>query len=200
MLKKANHIQINQRSILKIRTESKVDLLVSSPPYVTSYEYADLHQISTLWLDFAGDYKDLRKGTIGSVYNNTNYEKNKTKLFSSGVAVVDKFFAVDKCRAKNTAKYFIDMQNSMKKCYALLKPKGQALFVIGNTEYKGVRINNIQHLIESMFQVSFARVFITKRKNSNKLLTPYRTASGKFATSATASRKIYAEEFLVKGL
>ena len=33
--------------------DNSVDLIVSSSPYVTSYEYADLHQLSTIWLDFA---------------------------------------------------------------------------------------------------------------------------------------------------
>ena len=28
-----------------------VDMIITSPPYVTSYEYADLHQLSSLWLD-----------------------------------------------------------------------------------------------------------------------------------------------------
>ena len=198
-IKKNSKIQINKRSILKIRAQSKVDLLVSSPPYVTSYEYADLHQMSALWLGYAQDYQELRHGTIGSVHNNMDYERDRAQLFSSGVEMVDQLHEVDKSRAKNIAKYFIDMQKSIKKCYPLLNPKGQALFVIGNTEYKGVRINNAQHLIESMFKAGFGRIFITKRKISNKLLTPYRTKSGKFATAETASRKIYAEEFLVKG-
>ncbi|OQX89391.1 MAG: hypothetical protein B6D65_03370, partial [candidate division Zixibacteria bacterium 4484_93] len=36
-------------------SNDSVDLIVSSSPYVTSYEYADLHQLSTIWLDLAGD-------------------------------------------------------------------------------------------------------------------------------------------------
>lgn len=36
-----------------------VDLIVTSPPYVTSYEYADLHQLSLLW--FGDDPKHFKK-------------------------------------------------------------------------------------------------------------------------------------------
>ena len=43
-----------------------VDLLVSSPPYVTSYEYADLHQLSSLFLGYTDDHRNLRQGSIGS--------------------------------------------------------------------------------------------------------------------------------------
>lgn len=197
---KRSKIEIKRGNVLTMRSKCKVDLLVSSPPYVTSYEYADLHQMSALWLGYTDDYKMLRKGTIGSAFHNSDFGKNKKLLISSGESIVNKLYDVDKSRAKDAAKYFIDMQKSIEKCYALIKERGQALFVIGNTEYKGVRINNAKHLVESMFQAGFKQIFVTKRKISNKLLTPYRTQSGKFATVANASRTIYAEEFIVKGL
>lgn len=197
---KNSKISIANKSVLKIRSKSKVDLIVSSPPYVTSYEYADLHQMSALWLDYTDDYKILRKGSIGSVYHETDFIKSKEKLMQSGQRIVEQLFKVDKTRAKNTAKYFLDIQTSIEKCFHLLKEKGQAVFVIGNTEYKDVIINNALHLVESMNNVGFKEIYITKRKISNKLLTPYRTKEGKFATKNTANRQIYSEEFIIKGL
>ena len=35
--------------------DETVDLVITSSPYVTSYEYADIHQLSTIWLDLADD-------------------------------------------------------------------------------------------------------------------------------------------------
>ena len=32
-------------------SDNSIDLIITSSPYVTSYEYADLHQLSTIWLD-----------------------------------------------------------------------------------------------------------------------------------------------------
>lgn len=61
-------VKIEVLDSLKIDQVEKVDLLVTSPPYVTSYEYADLHQLSLLWLKFTDDYRVYRKDTIGSVY------------------------------------------------------------------------------------------------------------------------------------
>ena len=43
---------------LPIESES-IDLIITSPPYVTSYEYADLHQLSLLW--FGDDPKHFKK-------------------------------------------------------------------------------------------------------------------------------------------
>lgn len=175
-----------------------IDLIVTSPPYVTSYEYADLHQLSTLWLGYVDDYKALRKGTIGSLYHNSSFDKDLKKLNNTGKNIVSELFSRDKRKAKSAAKYFVDMQQVVKKAFAILNNNGLALFVIGNTEYKGVKINNAKHLVESMFETGFSEIRITKRKISNKILTPYRDKFGKFTTDKN-SRKVYAEEFIIIG-
>jgi len=208
MMRKANlKNDIDKKSTVKIENinfiekEMKkpfVDLIVTSPPYVTSYEYADLHQLSTLWLDYVKDYKDLREGTIGSLYHNSDFTKDAKLLNKTGEDIVFKLYNKDKRKAQSTAKYFVDMQKTIKKSYDMLNMNGRALFVIGNTEYKNIRINNAKHLIESMLNVGFKDIEITKRKISNKILTPYRDKNGKFTTDKN-SRKVYAEEFIVIG-
>lgn len=45
-------IVINCENFLAMDNLPQIDLIVTSPPYVTSYEYADLHQLSSLWLVF----------------------------------------------------------------------------------------------------------------------------------------------------
>ena len=90
------------------------------------------------------------------------------------------------------------MQYAVQKCYDMLANNGMALFVIGDTEYKNVKVNNSKHLVESLMQSGFSEVSIAKRKISNKLLTPYRDENGKF-TSDKSKREIYHEEFIVIG-
>ena len=64
-----SNVIIENGNFLMLNKYPEVDLIITSPPYVTSYEYADLHQLSTLWLDYTSDYRTLRQGTIGSAYN-----------------------------------------------------------------------------------------------------------------------------------
>ena len=178
--------------------KKKVDLLITSPPYVTSYEYADLHQMSLLWLDLADDFRVFRKGSIGSSFHGSDFKGNMEKLNQTGHTNVSKLMMVDKNRAKNAAKYFVDMQKIIQKSYLLLRPGGYALFIIGNTEYKQVRIDNAKHLTKSMLDTGYTEIEVSKRKISNKFLTPYRNKDGRFASNKN-SRKIYAEEFVVMG-
>lgn len=177
--------------------EPFVDLVVTSPPYVTSYEYADLHQLSTLWLGFTNDFRTFRKGTIGSLHHSENYAENMKMLNETGLEIVMKIYTVDKKKSRAVAQYYSDMQKVVHKVKKMLLPGGACLFVIGNTEYKGVRIDNAKHLVECLFAEGFKNVSVDRRKISNKILTPYRNANGKFAMPDTSSKKVYAEEFVV---
>jgi len=176
----------------------QVDMIITSPPYVTSYEYADLHQLSSMWLGFADDYRALRGGAIGSRFHSYNFAREWKRLNGSGSQVVSRLLNADKSKASSVAKYFLDMQVVAEKAHKMLTNKGLALFVIGNTEYKGVRINNAKHLAESLLNAGFSTLLTTKRKISYKILTPYRDSIGKFSSDSTG-RKIYNEEFILIG-
>lgn len=175
-----------------------IDMIITSPPYVTSYEYADLHQLSSLWLGYVDDYRALRTGTIGSLHHDYNFNKELKRLNSTGSKIVTLLLDQHKSKARSIAKYFLDMQEVARKAFSILNSNGAALFVIGNTEYKTVRIDNAKHLVESLFDAGFSSISITKRKISKKILTPYRDKLGKFTTNA-AGRKVYSEEFIVVG-
>lgn len=58
-------IRISDARKQSVQDES-VDLVITSSPYVTSYEYADLHQLSTIWLDLADDLTEYKKEFIGT--------------------------------------------------------------------------------------------------------------------------------------
>lgn len=196
---KTSKTEVHTSSILSARANHRpADLIVTSPPYVTSYEYADLHQLSALWLGYADDYRDLRNGSIGSLHNCQNADDYDDKLNDIGRAVVDQLRNVRNPKRKAVSKYYLDMQNVAKKTIDILSNDGLALFVIGNTEYSGVRIRNAEHLTQSMYDVGFKTVSVTKRKISKKILTPYRDKKGKF-TKNSSGRKIYSEEFIVIG-
>ena len=180
-------------------TPPVVDIIITSPPYVTSYEYADLHQLSTLWLGYAKDYREFRKGSIGSLYHIYDFDEELKRLNTTGTTIVSELLDKKISKAHSVAKYFLDMQSVTNKCYKMISDGGLALFVIGNTEYKGVRINNVKHLAESLQNNGFKKLYVTKRKIRQKILTPYRNSLGRFSTDST-SRKVYGEEFILIGI
>lgn len=198
--KSGSKIKIQTGNFLNTNKKSgTIDMIITSPPYVTSYEYADLHQLSSLWLGYVEDFRELRNGSIGSSQVEGDFHKEHKNLNSIGEKIVKELSEKNKAQSKAVAKYYKDMQEVAKKCYKILTEKGVALFVIGNTEYKSTRIENAQHLTKALYDEGFSQVFVSKRKIRNKFLTPYRDANGRFS-SDKSSRKIYSEEFILLAL
>lgn len=195
-----NKIIIENKNFLQMENTPMVDLIITSPPYVTSYEYADLHQLSSLWLDYVDDYRELRKGSIGSVYNSDGFSLDNKQLNVVGKKIINDLQSCVKSYSKvrSVARYYIDMQNVVEKCRGMLNEGGMAFFVVGDTEYKGVKILNSHHLIQSLKDNGFKDIKITKRRISNKLLSPYRDSNGKFSADKNA-RTIYHEESIISG-
>jgi hypothetical protein len=105
-----NGILRNASSLNSSIHAPKVDIIITSPPYVTSYEYADLHQLSSLWLDYTKDYRELREGSIGSLYHEYNFNRELKRLNTTGNKIVSHLLDQHKSKARSVAKYLLDMQ------------------------------------------------------------------------------------------
>lgn len=187
---------VNQNFLSVQDDQPLVDMLITSPPYVTSYEYADLHQLSTLWLGYAKDFRDLRNGTIGSLYDNKLEEKDIAAL---DTLATETYKNLTKAKSKNpkaALKYFIDIKNTIDKSYSIVNPGGLAVFVIGNTTHKSVYIDNAKYLAKCMLNKGFEDMEVFKRNISSKILTPYRDKKGKFSRDKRR-KKIYSYEFVI---
>ncbi|UWU58656.1 class I SAM-dependent methyltransferase [Stenotrophomonas maltophilia] len=190
-------VQIQLANALTVPAPRKpVDMLITSPPYVTSYEYADLHQLSSLWLGYATDYRDLREGAIGSAQHELNLRRSVAELNHSGAQIVFSLYDRDRRAAQAVANYYIDMQCVARRAKQFLTEGGIAMFVIGNTQYRGIDIDNASHLTESLLAAGFSRVRAVKRSISNKIATPYRDASGRFSRTFI-DKHIYGHEYVL---
>ena len=194
-------IQIMSRNFLAMRADkNKADLIVTSPPYATSYDYADIHQLSALWLGFCSDnYRDMRKNMVGNTYKvKTPSIEEIESLPASGKEMYRRLARKDKKRASSVAKYFADISKSVSKCHDFLNKNGMAVFVIGNTNYRGVDIDNKIFLHQCMKRKGFQKVKIFPRKISLKILTPYRDSKGRF-TRNIGNKEVYKNEFVLIG-
>lgn len=193
---------IENRNFIDIVDLPRVDMIISSPPYVTSYEYADLHQLSALWLDYAEDYRVLRRGSIGSAYNSDGYDLNLNELNDVGRLIVNDLLEKNgnkkNAKIRSVARYYCNMQRAIRQCAKMINSSGMVFFVVGDTEYKGVQIRNSEHLICALRNEGFSDIKAAKRRISNKLCIPYRDASGRFS-SDKSQRTIYHEEYIISG-
>ena len=202
-----SHVKNNPDSYLNIRIGSaktqpvpndSVDLIVSSSPYVTSYEYADLHQLSTLWLDLADDLKAYKKEFIG-----TSYKQYEGETLSSQIAsnIVTEMLPKSKKKAKEIEAFFIDMQEVFNDSFRILRPGGRCCYVIGNTRLRGVDILNAEAFAESLQYSGFKLDKLIKREIPLKILPQKRDEkTGRFASNDKADSEAYPTEYIVVGL
>lgn len=178
--------------------DNSVDLIVTSSPYVTSYEYADLHQLSTIWLDLADDLTEYKKGFIGTSYK--SYE-NKRLRSSIAVDIVDKMAKKSKKMAKEIEAFFIDMEEVFDESFRILKHGCRCCYVIGDTRLKGVDILNAEVFAESLQYSGFKLDRIVKREIPLKILPQKRDEkTGRFANNHDANSEAYPIEYIVVGL
>lgn len=178
--------------------DETVDLIVTSSPYVTSYEYADLHQLSTIWLDLANDLTEYKKQFIG-----TSYKKYENKILRSSIAmdIVDKMSKKNKKMAKEIEAFFIDMENVFDESYRILKNGGRCCYVIGDTKLKGIDVLNAEVFAESLQYSGFKLDRIIKREIPSKILPQKRDEkTGRFASNYEANSEAYPVEYIVIGL
>ncbi len=169
-------------------------LIVTSPPYVTSYEYADLHQLASLWLGYLDKLADFRKKFIGSA----SRERGKRELLSPTAENIGANLGDSK---KSTAieNYYADMLESFLEMKRVLKIDGKVAIVIGNTKLKGVEILNAEVFKEQLENIGFKTHEIIHREIPSKMLPSTRDPkTGKF-TKATNNKKslVYPTEYIL---
>lgn len=178
--------------------DQPLDLLVSSPPYVTSYQYADLHQLSLLWLGFVDDHRVLRAKMVGSASNRANFASDYKRLNDTASHLSFSMYGQDQRTAASVAQYYLDMQAAVKNSIRLLTDDGMAVFVVGNATLKGVLMDNARHLIEAMLDSGYRQVRVGRRAISNKKNTSYRSRDGRL-TSDPSQLRVYAHEYILVG-
>lgn len=177
--------------------ENMIDLIVTSPPYAISYEYADIHQLSLLWFNFAKDISLVRSSYIGT--SSKKYAVDiKTIDSVVGLQIIKSLEKRDKQLANQIASYIVDLNSSFQEMYRVLKYRKRLCMIIGDTQYSGVRIRNTEISIELLTKIGFNVERIIKRRISSKIFTPYRDTKGKFSDNKKGHRKkVYQYEYII---
>jgi len=176
--------------------DNTVNLIVTSPPYVTSYEYADLHQLTALWLEYTKDLSDFRKRFIG-----TSYHSKKDLTLNSSIAesIRKELLEIDKKTAEEVSTYFSEMNQVFIEMKRMLKKGGKTCIVVGNTSLKGVKILNAEVFVEQLQNLGLKVADIIKREIPSKNLPSIRDKkTGKFASITDKNKtSAYPTEYIL---
>ncbi len=130
---------------------SKVDAVITSPPYATALPYIDTDRLSLVYLDLLSrrEHRTRDMLMIGNREITTRtremywtfYEANKCLLPSKTRSLIERIDRLNKLRTVGfrrrnlsalLSKYFFDMRKVMQQMFFLLRPGGTMFVVVGN--------------------------------------------------------------------
>jgi len=201
LLKKNKHV-LSECKVIKgdarnLRFENgSIDLIITSPPYVTSYEYADLHQLSMLWFGYTDDLYKVKKSFVGTstrmrVKNNVSSEIAK--------GTIEAFKRKQRrSLAKSVSNYYQDLEKCYKEMYRVLKPGKKLCLILGDTEFLGIKVPNTEVSMQLLESVGFKVKRIIKRQLSSKYFTHFRDKNGRFTDAAHSDKHmVYQYEYVL---
>jgi hypothetical protein len=180
--------------------DEAVDTVITSPPYVTSYDYAELHQLSLLWLGYCSKYQELRRNLIGSQYG-VESEWTLEDLIDLSptafqIATDLSETTTERHLVRAVVAYFHDMWESASEMFRITRQGGRVVVVIGNTRLRGVDILNAEVLGEILDNIGFSPSEAFRRPIPVKSIPPTRdTGTGRFSNSTGSNP--YAEEYVL---
>ena len=168
-------------------------LIVTSPPYVTSYEYADLHQLPALWFSYFDELTHFRKKFIGSSYRYRAKSNLKSEIANDIIS------QLNNKKSSEVHNYFADMLESFFEMKRVLKRGGRAAIVIGNTKFNGVEILNAEVFQEQFENIGFKTHKIIHREIPSKMLPSTRDPkTGRFTLTTDKNKKlVYPTEYIL---
>ena len=128
---------------LNFLNDEKFDAIITSPPYLNAIDYMRGHKFSLVWLGFTlAELRKIRSDSIGA-------EKviaiDKKKYFSKILSELKSSIPYEPTNLM-IQRYFLDLYSQLNECFRVLKPNGEATYVIGNCEIKGWPICNSEML------------------------------------------------------
>ena len=175
--------------------DGQASLVVTSPPYVTSYEYADLHQLTALWFRHMTDLPSFRKQFIGTAYHD---DRNIDIDSDMGEEIVAGLSQGHPKKAAEVATYFSDMREVFDVLKRKLRRRGRACIVVGNTNLVGVDILNAEVFAEQMVRMGYELERLIDREIPSKILPQVRDKStGRFTATQSADFLAYPHEYIL---
>lgn len=181
----SNQIKIYNTDINTIENDmiqdGSVQLILTSPPYVSAQKYIRASSLSLQWLELNDStISELNKKSVGrEEFPKSAYAEYYTIGFENIDTILKKIYEKNKLRACITYKYLVEMENAFKKFYNMLKKDGYFIMVIGNNTIAGYEFVTHEYLIEIAENLGFSTelVLIDDIKSRGLMTKRNKTAS-----------------------
>lgn len=132
---------------LKFSLPEKVDLAITSPPYINAFDYGRILRLENIWLGLITEeeLRDKKKDYVGTEKVKEDKELVNLDILSDSKILKDcyeKILLVDKKRALVVKKFFEDMKINLQNVYDNLNNNGYYCIVIGNSTIRKIKVES----------------------------------------------------------
>lgn len=130
-------------------TRLKVDIAITSPPYINAMDYTRCIKLESAWIGTADDevIKSVKAGQLGEV------SRRKVSKEDSGIkGICDRNFGellrLDRVRYETALAYFYDMGRNIASVYRALRNGGKYFIIVGDSRLRGIDVPTHKILAE----------------------------------------------------
>jgi hypothetical protein len=188
-------------------SDGQLDLIVTSPPYATCYQYLELHQLTQLWFErhHLIESSDLRHVCIGGKGISTRASDNTN--ISTGSEVANHALAIlAELRHGSVANtvdrevralryYFQDMRAAISEMARVTARGKHLVLIIGDSTKRGINIPTSAALSEMALASGFElQRKIVRQVPARVLVSTRDKKTGRFSSAAQSDTRVYPEE------
>jgi DNA modification methylase len=189
--------------------DGEADLIVTSPPYATCYQYLDIHQLTQLWFEKHDVLPavNVHHGCIGESRITPQDGKGKSQAESTGSKAADRALRKLERQATSSNKstiqresralrnYYDDMRRAMIEFSRVIAPKRHLVLIVGDSRKRGVTIPTSDALCEMAGVCGLELEERIVRKVPVRVLVRTRNqVTGRFSSSDESDSQAYPEE------
>ncbi|EIV8654016.1 hypothetical protein MA790_002175 [Vibrio parahaemolyticus] len=176
--------------------DSSVDLIITSPPYLTRIDYAVSTQVELLLLSGKDGYREVRENTIGTTTIHSQERRGKEEWGQLCNNVIDSInnhhsYASQNYYIKNKVQYFDSTYRSLKELYRVMKTNTAAYLVIQNSYYKEIPIDLPSIYREMAINIGFSSSKSMRKDDLRITMASINSKSKKYTDN-----KVYYEEII----
>jgi DNA modification methylase len=174
---------------------TEVDCIITSPPYLVSYDYSDIFRLSTYTLFPQADYSKFRKAFVG-----TPLKRPRTGRSSLLAFIEPTINSIRETGIRRTVnEYYRDIAAYFDNAKYHLKNDGNLIMVVGDTKLRGVEITNAYFLAEIATRTGWFLEEAYTRDIPVKILPTLRDVdTGRFTNRANGNwSERYSREYIL---
>lgn len=166
------------KNTLEELSSNSIDIIFTSPPYLTAQKYIRTSKLELLWLGYTEkEIYELDKTSIGTEQNSLKFEIKELGINSIDT-LINCTYSKSRERGLMVYNYFENMLKVFEEMYRLLKKDGYTILVVGDNKVLGKKVDTYRLLTDIAIKKGFEKTAILKDEIRTRSMMTKRNGTG----------------------